>query len=359
MISESGGSSTPALALASRPERLPQPGLGSARAAQLDSAAEVRGSGASVSAGPCQDAAASAALLNNLGNHYLVCGAPGEGRALLRAPAEDQSRARQCQPATGAHRPGSKQGTKALQYLSQVKDSSPAVLLLRAEASHYAGEARLRLSHIRCPRKGVKRRPARALRLGNDLRAASASTIGPSLPSMPCWQRVRMISTFSSIWAARPRGRSITIGPTARLEVAVKLQPADADALLELGLVYAALQDYSRSVYVLAQARQRAPKRPDILLALARAAEDAGYYGDSAMAYDEYLQLRPADDTARRDRGRVCGYTGTRLAEGLKGTGLVRSKASRRPDRILRSGPVHLDGRTADGSRAAVYRAAP
>src|SRR5207244_4449852 len=102
------------------------------------------------------------------------------------------------------------------------------------------------------------------------------------------------------------------------LEVAVKLRSADPDALLELGLVYAARQDYSRSVYVLAQARQRAPHRPDILLALARATEDAGYYGDSALAYDEYLQIQPVDDMARRDRGRVYGYTGTRLEEGLK-----------------------------------------
>src|SRR5262249_6745814 len=36
------------------------------------------------------------------------------------------------------------------------------------------------------------------------------------------------------------------------------------------------------------------------------------------LAYDEYLQMRPGDDAARRDHGRVCGYTGTRLAEGLK-----------------------------------------
>jgi tetratricopeptide (TPR) repeat protein len=52
-------------------------------------------------------------------------------------------------------------------------------------------------------------------------------------------------------------------------------------------------------------------------LSLARAAEDAGYYGDSALAYDEYLQIQP-DDTVRRDRARVYGYTVVRLDEGLK-----------------------------------------
>jgi tetratricopeptide (TPR) repeat protein len=102
------------------------------------------------------------------------------------------------------------------------------------------------------------------------------------------------------------------------LEVALKLQPNDVDTLFELGRAHAAAQDYSRAVFVLAQARQLAPKRPDILLSLARAAEDAGYYGDSALAYDEYLQIQPGDDTVRRDRARVYGYTGKRLDEGLK-----------------------------------------
>ena len=55
-----------------------------------------------------------------------------------------------------------------------------------------------------------------------------------------------------------------------------------------------------------------------VLLALARAAEDAGYYGDSVVAFDEYLALRPADDAARRDRARVCGLTATGREEGLK-----------------------------------------
>ncbi len=98
----------------------------------------------------------------------------------------------------------------------------------------------------------------------------------------------------------------------------MKMQPENADALLELGLVHAALQDYGRSVYVLAQARQHASKRSDVLLALARAAEDAGFYGDSIVAYDEYLQLSPNDDSARRDRARVLGQTGGRLTEGIR-----------------------------------------
>ena len=42
-----------------------------------------------------------------------------------------------------------------------------------------------------------------------------------------------------------------------------------------------------------------------MLLALARALEDAGFFGDSAIAYDAYVVLRPDNDTARRDRAVV------------------------------------------------------
>src|SRR6266550_515006 len=111
--------------------------------------------------------------------------------------------------------------------------------------------------------------------------------------------------------------KQMLIRAQGALEVALKLRPDDADTLFELGRAHAAAQDYTRAVFVLAQARQWAPKRHDILLSLARAAEDAGYYGDSALAYDEYLQIQP-DDTVRRDRARVYGYTVTRLDEGLK-----------------------------------------
>ena len=57
---------------------------------------------------------------------------------------------------------------------------------------------------------------------------------------------------------------------------------------------------------------------PILMGGSARAAEDAGFYGDSVVAYDEYLQISPKDDSVRRDRARVLGYTGARLAEGIR-----------------------------------------
>jgi Flp pilus assembly protein TadD len=100
------------------------------------------------------------------------------------------------------------------------------------------------------------------------------------------------------------------------LESAVRLRPSDVDALVELGLAAAASNDPARAVFVLAKAEAKAPARLDIALALARAAEDAGFYGDAALAYDRYLTLNPNDAIARRDRAHV--LAATRLDEGLK-----------------------------------------
>jgi tetratricopeptide (TPR) repeat protein len=261
--------------------------------------------------------APSATLLNNLGNHHLVCGHPEKARlyfeSLLKIdPAHANANLQLARIATGQ-----KEGAKALEYLARVRDSDPAVSLLRAEASHYAGKHAAALTMLDALEKEANGDPRVLFTLGTTCgriglydRAERAFTA--VLAKVPDEFDVLFNLGRAAAWAQHyDRAQRA-------LEVAVRLHPADVDALLELGLVQAALQDYSRAVYLLAQARQGAPKRPDILLALARAAEDAGYYGDSVLTYDEYLELRPADDTARRDRARVCGYTGKRLGEGLK-----------------------------------------
>jgi len=101
-------------------------------------------------------------------------------------------------------------------------------------------------------------------------------------------------------------------------EAALKARPNDVDTLYELGRVEANLKDYNRAIYLLAQARQRAPQRPEVMLALARAAQMAGYYGDSILAYDDYLKLRPEDDPVRRDRALLQGYSRTGRKQGYE-----------------------------------------
>ena len=262
-------------------------------------------------------APSSPAVLNNAGNHYLVCGQPEKARAsferLLKINPEHVNANLQLARLAVDR----KQGARALEYLAHVKDSAPAVTLLRAEALHWGGKQAAALAILNGMAKDVAQDPrvqfafgVTCARMGLYERAEAAfNTVLAEYPDD--------FELLFNLGRAAARARHYDRAERA-LEVALKLRPGDPDSLLELGLMYAERQDYSRAVYALAQAREQAPKRPDIVLALARASDEAGYYGDSALAYDEYLQLRPDEDTARRDRARVYGYTGARLEEGLK-----------------------------------------
>ena len=226
---------------------------------------------------------ASAALLNNAGNHYLLCGDPPKARAQFEKLVKLQPTHTNANLQLAILAVDAKQDGEARAYLSQVNSDDPRVLF--ATGNLFA-------------------------RLGMFDRAEQA------------FQRVlvAMPSDFNALYqlgraAARAqhydRAQSV-------LTTALKLRPGDVEALLELGLAHAAAKDYNRGVYFLAQAQQKAPDRADIVLALARAAEDAQFYGDSAIAYDRYVRLKPLDVAARRDRARVLAYTGVRLDEGLK-----------------------------------------
>lgn len=273
---------------------------------------------------------ASPALWNNLGNHYLACNQPAKAepyfeQLLKLNPAHQNANLQLARLAVER-----KEGRKALGHLARVRDDSPAVRLLRAEASHWAGQP----AGARAVLEALEREAASDLRL--------LFTLGATYARLGAFERAE--SVFERVLLQRPAdfevlfhlGRAAARGghwgrARQSLEAALRLRPEDPEALFELGLVHAARKESTRAVYLLAQARQRAPKRPEIVLALARAAEDAGFYGDSALAYDEYLALRPDDDRARRDRARVLGYTGTRLEEGLREMHWYISKHPRDP----------------------------
>jgi tetratricopeptide (TPR) repeat protein len=188
---------------------------------------------------------------------------------------------------------------------------------LRAEATHWAGD-----------RQGALRLLEELQRSeGGDPRVLFA--LGLSFARLEIYDRAE--AAFTALLAQLPEDYDVlhNLGRAAAraqhldraqraFEVALKLKPDDVESLFELGRVHSARQDYDRAVFLLAKARKLAPQHPGILLALARAAEDAGYYGDATIAYDEYLQLRPDDDTARRDRALILGYTLTHVEEGIQ-----------------------------------------
>lgn len=259
----------------------------------------------------------SPTLLNNLGNHYLACGQAEQARPyferlLTMNPLHANANLQLARLATGQ-----KQGGQALKYLSRVKDSDPAIVLLRGEALHWAGKRAEALALL----EKLAQDP------GSDPRVQFS--LGMTFARMEFYDRAE--AAFSAALARRPADFDVlyNLGRAAAraehydraqraFEVALRLRPDDVESLFELGRVYAARQDYDHAVYLLAQARKLAPKHVGILLALARAAGDGGYYPDSALAYDEYLQLQPHDDTARRDRGLVYGYNAKRLDDGIR-----------------------------------------
>jgi tetratricopeptide (TPR) repeat protein len=253
----------------------------------LREAARLDGQGKCTESAPIYRRALSAgtpstALLNNAGNHYLVCGDPAKAREYFellakRIPAHPNANLQLARLAV-------EQNRTALPFLRALATQDDPGLLAEAGAMY------ARLGEFKLAQQTLQR--VVAARPGD----------------------------FQGLWnLGRAAARA---GDLARareaLEAALRIRPEDAGVLLELGAAHATAGEYPRAVFLLAQAQQRAPDQPAIALALARAAEDAGYHGDAAIAYDRYLTLRPDDSAARRDRARVVANTAGRREEGLK-----------------------------------------
>lgn len=257
----------------------------------------------------------SIALLNNFGNHFLACGQPDRAQPWFERVARlDPAHANACLQLARIET-GQKHGARALAYLARVKDNDPSVRLLRAEATHWAGQHQAAARQLAAIEPETAANPRllfeyslACARIGLFDRAENAfNALAGQYPG----DFDLLFNLGRAAARAGHRDRA-----TRALEAALKARPGDPGTLFEMGLLAAAGEDFPRAVYWLAQANRAAPARPDILLALARAAEGAGYDGDAALAYDEYLKLQPGDDAARRDRGLVYGLSG-RVAEGV------------------------------------------
>ena len=262
-------------------------------------------------------ASPSPALINNVGNHYLGCGAPDKARLyferLLKInPAQINANLQLARLALAR-----KQGATALTYLSRVKEQDPEILLVRAEALSQIGKRDAATAILDSLAKAS----------GPDPRILFA--IGMTCGRLGLYDRAE--NAFNAVLAQYPDDYDVlyNLGLAASraghydraqsvFEVALKLRPNDVDTLVALGRLASHSGDHTRAVYVLAQARKLAPQRPDVLLALAQAAQDASYFGDAVLAYDEYLKLRPNDDTVRRDRAFTLGYGDAGRDESLR-----------------------------------------
>lgn len=229
-----------------------------------------------------------AALLNNTGNHYLACGNSEKARhyfqlLLRRNPAHPNANLQLARMAVEQSQKA--QALPLLRTLTASAAPQPDAGLLAEAGALYARLGEFKLAQQTLQRV-VAARPGDFGALRNLGRAAARA---------------------GDLARAREA-----------LEAALQLQPEDADVLFELGTAHAASGDSARAVFLLAKAQQRAPEEPRVALALARAAEDAGYFGDSALAYDRYLVLQPDDDAVKRDRARVVANTAGRREEGIQ-----------------------------------------
>jgi len=82
----------------------------------------------------------SPALLNNVGNHYVVCGDTEKARSYFERivksnPQHGNANLQLARIATERH-----EGARALEYLSHVADTQAEIRMLRAEASTWAGK---------------------------------------------------------------------------------------------------------------------------------------------------------------------------------------------------------------------------
>lgn len=259
----------------------------------------------------------SAALLNNTGNHYLVCGEPAKAQTYFEKllqlnPLHPNANLQLARIATEQ-----KQGAKALEYLARVKESDPLILLVRAEALHWAGRHTASIAMLNDAEKSASGDPGLLYLVGLSCARLALYDRAEAAFNNALAQRPDDFDILFNLGRAAARAEHYDRAQRA-FEAALKIRPGEVNLLVELGRVSAARRDYVRAVFVLAQARQKAPGNADVLLMLARAAEDAGYYEDSATAYDEYLRLRPADDAVRRDRARAYGQTESRRDDARK-----------------------------------------
>jgi tetratricopeptide (TPR) repeat protein len=144
-----------------------------------------------------------------------------------------------------------------------------------------------------------------------------------------CQQYDRAEKSFSEALSADPSNFDVlyNLGVAARraghleraqqvFEAALRSRPEDVDALYAYGELLIATKDFLTASAVLYRTAKLAPDRADVLLLLAHATEELGYYEDTASTLGKYLKLRPNDEVARRELGFSLILEG-RFEEGL------------------------------------------
>jgi tetratricopeptide (TPR) repeat protein len=261
----------------------------------------------------------SAALHNNLGNHYLARGLPDRARAAFQRvvwidPYHPNANLQLAQLSVQQ-----KDGQAALRFLGRLpaaEHMTPAVQLLRAQALHQTG----------------KKVDAEALLSELEKQASSDARLAFSIGmAFVNWERFEEAErAFSRALEATPTNFDVlyNLGLAATraghleraeqvFEAALRQRPDDVDCLAGLARVHLQQGKDDQAAACLVRAQRLAPERPELLLLLAHTSEKLGFYGDTALAFEQYLKLRPNEHFARRERGFALARSGKRK-EGLQ-----------------------------------------
>jgi tetratricopeptide (TPR) repeat protein len=261
----------------------------------------------------------SAALQNNLGNHYLARGMPDRARTtFLRVvaidPGHPNANLQLAQMSVSR-----KEGKEALQYLNRLPDTEQASLtvqLLRARSLYSSGQRVAAEQIVTQIGKQATGDPRPAFSLGMvfvewERFAEAERAFNRALEAAPA-----NFDILYNLGLAATRAGHLDRAQEV-FEVALRQRPEDVDCLYGLARVQAQQGKNYLATGLLVKAQRLAPKRPDVLLFLAHTSEQLGFFGDSASAYDQYLKLRPDDDMARRERGFALSRSG-KMKDGLQ-----------------------------------------
>ncbi|NWG14740.1 MAG: tetratricopeptide repeat protein [Acidobacteria bacterium] len=247
----------------------------------------------------------SAALLNNLGNHYLVRGDPEKARqafekVLAREPRHANANLQMAQLAL--EKKGYALSLLCLDRLPETERQAFPVRLLHLRALWGTGQKTQADSLLRAleneASSDIRYRFALAMALVAMERFAEAEEFFTVvLKADPANFDVLYNLAMAALRAGHPE-RAAEV-----FQRALQVRPDDVDSTVGLARALMLLRSGAKALPVLVRAHQMAPSRPDILLLMAQSTYDEGYYADTAIAYEQYLKLRPDDDVARRERG--------------------------------------------------------
>ena len=274
----------------------------------------------------------SAAILNNLGDHYLAVNNLKKAQESFRAVlAVDSHHANaNLQMAQISVRTG--QGATALGYLRYLKDADqtePVAQLLMAQAYAITGK---------CDSASKKLED-----LGGKTGIDATFTFSMGMTYVTCKRYGPAENSFSEALKSDPTNFDVlyNLALAARhnrdferahqaFVAALGIKPDDPDTLSAYGKLLIEEKDFFGAAATLNHATHVAPERSDILLLLVHAAEELGFFGEAAGIYERYLKLHPEDDVAHREHG----YDLVRAIRTHEGSPEIEQYVSKHPDDI-------------------------